>query len=408
MNILLPNSDQLKKILKQTEIKFGRGSSVNWRNRDFEDLSFEINKQAKILISPATLKRLFGKVKTSSRYNPQENTIEALKIYSGYIEKLTETRKRKFKYFYLLALIPILVWFFIQILPIKEDPIGECALTLLKVEGQGPASAHFTYSVPERKDSLFLNFGDGSDLLYISSENQSISHFYGYPGYFNTNIRTREKVMSDTVKVFVPTSGWKALAYYFNPDLNERHFPVPFEGNVNDNTFHATRNNLSSLGIDPTKIIITQLDNYKETNSSGDNFTLNSRFKNGSFWPAIRCFSVHFTIQGTKGMIQVKFVGEGCSTHSQYILGEKSSYGDRTDLSCFAVDLHQWNNISIHNKNKFVSVAIADSVVFKNSYQQSIGKILGTSIMFHGSGSVDFINVQDSLNTTLFFEDFSE
>ncbi len=404
MNNLQKKGSHLKKIIKQTETKFGRDSSANWRNKDFEDLSFEINQLTKILISPATLKRIFGKVKISTDYSPQESTIKALEEYSGYVPERTSSSKKigwlKYSAALLVPIVFFLFWLFLQ----KEnnENIGDCKLVLLKVEGNGPASAYFNYSVPESKDSIFLNFGDGSGWLHITGEDQTVSHFYGYPDYFNTEIRTREKVLTEQVRVFVPTTGWKALAHYFNPELIERYFPVPFKGNVLDGIFHATRNSLASLGIDSTEIIVIRLDNFQKTNVPGDNFILKSRFKNSSFWPAIRCFSVYYTVQGTTGKVLIKFVGKGCSNVSELVIGEKSAYGSGTDLSCFTVDLHQWSDIEIRNTNKLVSVAIGDSVVFENQYEQSIGEILGSTIMFHGSGSVDYIYLKDEHDNPIF------
>ena len=366
------------------------------------------NQKAKILISPATLKRIFGKVKISADYTPQESTVKALQIYSGYDPNIPLTPKRKQWFIYTAPLITAVVFLLFWIFSPTEnyEKLQASKLELVKIEGKGPASAYFTYSVPKSKDSIFLDFGDGSDWLHIKGANKTASHFYGYPGYFSAEIRTGRFQLAGPVKVFVPTTGWKALAHYFNEDLIERYFPVPFNVNTSNGIFHATRKNLASLGIDSTEIVVVRLDNYQNTGKNGDSFTLKSSFKNSSFWPAIRCFSVYYTIHGTDGLIQVKFVGIGCSNYSEYVIGEKSAYGGSKDLSCFTVDLHQWSDIEIRNNNKNVTVSIADSVVFDEAYTQSIGEILGTTIKFHGSGSVDYIYLNDAHDKLIYKEDF--
>ncbi len=396
----------IKKIIKQTEIRFGRGSSGKWRNKDFEDLSFEINQKAKILISPATLKRIFGKVKISDAYTPQESTLKALIIYSGYTPGSPGILKNRWLWLTIFTVlsIVILMWFFNN--DSKTNVLKNSKLELIKVEGSGPASAYFIYDVPESKDSVFLNFGDGSDLINSAGFDKTVSHFYGYPGYFSADLQTRKEVLTEPVKVFIPTRGWQALCHYFENELIDRYYPIPLQDNTKDGIFHGSRKNIVSLGIDSTKIIVVRIDNYQKTNKPGDSFVLQSRFKNDSFWSAIRCFSAYFSVQGTKGKILIKFVGEGCSNYSEYVLGERKTSGSVTDLSCFTVNLQQWSEIEIRNNNKNVSVSIADSVVFDNVYSQSIGEILGTTVMFHGSGSLDYIYLKDLQDNSVFIEDF--
>ncbi|TKG94261.1 hypothetical protein EYV94_13335 [Puteibacter caeruleilacunae] len=404
------NRDEYQKILKATEKKFNRGTAENWKNKDFEDLSFVIKQKAKILISPATLKRMYGKVKTRENYLPQDSTIEALIVYAEYSQnESTELKKTpQFKKWYLVAFaIPFLIWGIIVVwnnLDFSENLQGQ--LTLEKVEGNGPATAFFKYSVPESKDSIFLDFDDATWLRHAVGTNRHISHFYGSPGYFNARLKTREKRISDNVKVLVPTKGWQALANYFGEEYVDRYYPVPFHENVENGVFHATRKNLASLGMDSTKIVVVRLDNYRRTEKSGDAFTLKTRFMNSSFWPAVRCFSVHFKVQGTQGSIMFKFVGEGCSHHAEYRMGEKHATGGTSDLTQFAIDLYSWSDVTIKNANKEIVVEHNGNEIFKGKYTRSIGKIVGSTIYFHGSGTVDYINVIDEDGKNLFTEMF--
>lgn len=390
--------EQFTEILQQTEERFGRGSSDDWRNRDFEDLSFEINLSAKILISSATLKRMFGKVKTAHEYFPQESTINALKIYSDYTEPVQSipqsTNKKQFIY-YGIAIAAVILSAYFLFLNSSDDYKGPLELELIKVEGLGPATAFFKYSIPETKDSLFLNFGDETDRYTLNDKNETYSHFYAFPGLFNAYILDEKKnVLSDTVKVFVPTDGWRAHAHYFEKELKERYYPVPIESNSHNSIFHASKHQLANLGLDSTEIVVVRLDNFNKTVFSGDQFIYKSRFKNSSFWPAVRCFSVYFTIQGSMGEIRFKVVGDGCSHYSEYIIGEKKGKGTTQDLKNLVVDINKWNEIKIENKNKHVRVSLDDAIIFEDAYKKSVGNIIGTSIMFHGSGWVDFVHLQ--------------
>ena len=72
-----------KELLKRVEVVLNKGDYKEWKNRDFQELSFQIKRDTDILISTGTLKRIFGKVKTGENYNPQLTTIEALILYIG-------------------------------------------------------------------------------------------------------------------------------------------------------------------------------------------------------------------------------------------------------------------------------------------------------------------------------------
>jgi hypothetical protein len=404
------NKDQLSKILQATKRKFGHGSVSDWKNKDFENLSFEILQQTKVLISPATLKRLFGKVKTAHTYSPQETTIETLKKYSGYDKReVVPVRSKKYGILILLSgvvLILALLYLVYNSNIKKSTSIKDCSLTLLKLEGQGPATAFFKYSAPLSEDSIFLDYGDGTQWTPIGGTNRTRSHFYGVPGLMSAMIRTLDQHLTPSTDVFIPTKGWQVLAYYFDKKWIERYYPVPLTSNSKEGIFHTTRTKLATMGLDSTKIIVVQLDNYQETNKPGDSFTLQSRFKNSTFWPGIRCYSVYLNVQGTNGKIMFKFLGDGCSGYGEFITGEKTGDGSSTDLTPFAVGLNDWLRVEIRNDHKNVKVLINNAVAFSGSYENSIGNILGTSIKFHGSGSVDYIYLKDSDGQMLFEENF--
>ncbi|RZM17894.1 MAG: hypothetical protein EOO88_42135, partial [Pedobacter sp.] len=79
---------KLKEIVKCCELRFNRGSAFDWKHSDFLDLNKEILEVASVNISANTLKRIFGKIAMDDEYIPQRATIDALKLYGGYIDEL--------------------------------------------------------------------------------------------------------------------------------------------------------------------------------------------------------------------------------------------------------------------------------------------------------------------------------
>jgi hypothetical protein len=390
--------------------RFGKGKPTYWRNRDFEDLSFEINKTTRVLISAATLKRIFGKNKTSETYYPQESTLMALEKYAALTGKksiflLSSIRKKHFA----LLVIPILIFGIVFLFISKQsspEQMLSVKLELNKIDGANPATAFFSYNVPKTKDSLFVSFGDGHPLQYISANNNTISHYYRHPGMFNVCITARKQVLSDTIKLYIPTNGWQALAYYYQQDYTERYFPVPMDFAASSNGFHLTRQDLASIGMDTTQIVVLRLDNFKKTGISGDSFNLKTRIKNVNYWPAIRCYSGYIKIIGESASIIFKLTNEGCSQFGEFTLSEKNAQGSNADLSSFSLDIKNWNDVKIINNEKNVRVIINTKTVFQESYNNSIGAIVGVSLQFHGSGYVDYFQLYDKEQHPVFSKEF--
>src|SRR5688572_20850844 len=64
------------------ERSLGWGSSGNWTNQDFEELSERIFDKTQVKLSVSTLKRIWGKVKYDS--SPNTATLNALAVFLGY------------------------------------------------------------------------------------------------------------------------------------------------------------------------------------------------------------------------------------------------------------------------------------------------------------------------------------
>lgn len=390
--------------------KFGKGKSTNWRNRDFEDLSFEINKASKVLISASTLKRFFGKNKTSDTYYPQESTLEAMEKYAA----LTVNKKIPILHFFqkrysFLLIVSVLIVGILFLYLLKTSPSGKlisAKIELNKIDGANPATAFFHYEIPDTKDSLFVSFGDDHPPKHLLSNKQFISHYYRHPGIFNVSINTRREVLSDTLKLFIPTTDWQALAYYYHQDHTERYFPVPMELSKSAEGFHPTRKDLANIGMDTTQIIVLRLDNFKKTGKNGDTFKLKTRIKNINYWPSIRCYSAYIKVFGENGSISFKLTNEGCSQFGEFSLSEKTAHGSYADLTNFSLDIKSWNEVEIENTHQHVVVNINSATVFQEEYHNTIGEILGVSLQFHGNGYVDYFELLDKENKPVFEQNF--
>lgn len=72
----------IAKCILQIEEKLGWGDSSNWHSEVFIELSETIQHQTKVLLSPTTLKRVWGKVNYSS--SPSISTLNTLAQFIGF------------------------------------------------------------------------------------------------------------------------------------------------------------------------------------------------------------------------------------------------------------------------------------------------------------------------------------
>ncbi len=393
----------------------------DWKNKDFEVLSNQIWEATNTLISAATLKRIFGKVYTPNDYTPQEATIDALARYCNFVEpelldleetevaNTTNTSSNKSTFsakswlYWAVASVFVLAFaIFIYFQIGKKQAIA--SIQMLKKDGNNPVTAHFSVQIPEVKDSVFLDKGDGIKLIPIPPNSKQISCFYEYPNVYFAHLRTRKKVLSDTLVYTHLTNGWESLAYYFHQDLRERYVPMPMNQSVVSDCFHISKGLLHSMGLDTTKIIVTRLDNFKHTNVCGDDFQMSTTLQNTQYWPGVRCNTTIVQVKGSKGTIAFSLVNKGCSYWSFYQMGEITVSGQNEDIGFVSLPLNNWATVRIENHHKKVQLFCNGKSVFNGLYQQTIGELVGVSIIFHGSGYVKNISLVHPSNPQPIFQ----
>lgn len=399
------NRGNHQQLIQFIEEKLGQGKSQGWTNGNFEKLSAEVRRETKVYISTATLKRIFGKVKVSEGYTPHRSTIEALEQFVDFEARIqTEDTERQLQVKYLrVAMIGIASLLAVGLAlaglegggshPTSNIVGGNLVIT--KVEGKCPSTAFFDL----RLDSLpgyHLWFGDESPLMNLPvKKRHHLTHFYAYPGYFTPELKYHGKTIAREDQVLVETDGWQAFAYLFETEeLNKRYYPLLLSHNISaEGVFHVTKPSLANIGLDTTQILVVRLDNYGPTGVSADTMVYEARLKNDEFWPGVRCYSMIVRIQGTKGKIECKLVAEGCSGYSRIILGD-SLVSDKLALLPLAVDVSDWNDLEISNEQGQVSLTLNGHLFYTGTYAGTLGELIGTSTIFHGSGKVDHISLK--------------
>ena len=85
------------------------------------------------------------------------------------------------------------------------------------------------------------------------------------------------------------------------------------------------------------------------------------------------------------------------------MLNDKYISGKENDLSAFGIiDDRDYKNITIKALGKSVKVLLADKVIFKEEYAETMGRLVGVRFKFLGSGEVKNVQITDSQGDIFF------
>lgn len=395
---------KLNDIIKCCENRFSRGLSTDWKNSDFIDLSREILRDTDVNISPNTLKRIFGKIAVDEDYLPQLATIEALKKYGGYVastmkEPIVEQdveqpiivskpiTPKKYKPLLLISVTFIVVAGFLFFKILKPNSKLSASIIQTSTEGLLPATVFFDIQLPESKDSLFVNFGDKSAMVFIAKGQQKVAHNYLFPDVFDVHLQTRQQKLSST-KVYVRSNKWIGFGFHNLINLRNSHYEFPAVKNGKDSLFNISNQQLYKAGLDTTERTYIRLCNYTPTGYDSDNFVFETAFKNAVHKEGISCQSTQFQIAGTNSNIRFKLSNSGCTYWVMNIVSERVFDGSKTNLSQFVFDPEKWNDVKLINQNKHLYLWVNGKKIFNGTYQKPLGEIKGLFLEFEGNGFV--------------------
>lgn len=396
---------RLNEIVKCCETRFDRGDVSTWKHGEFVDLSREIQRETHANLSPNTLKRIFGKIAVDDDYIPQQATLDALKKYGRYTEREVSPpeqepepvpqpvpipdiqRPGSSNIFYIVIavialLTSLLIWQFLK----PKNISGKIRIT--RTEGHLPSTTTFDLEVPETKDSLFVNFGDKSPLVYITPGKKAAAHLYYFPGYFTASIQTRNKVLFATTNVNIKSDSWIGLVFHNQQDIPNQFNEFPAFKTGRESVFRVSNKDFFKMGLDTTGLLLTRLCNYTPEAYNLDDFIFETTFQNTLLEKNIYCRGTQFQLSGSKGMIRFKFVNPGCSLRVINIVSEQTFNGAVDDLSSFVLDLKRWNTVKLINHYKRLSLYVNDKQIFSGSYQKPLGDLRGLFLEFEGAGLV--------------------
>ena len=394
--------------LLEIEERLGWGSSTEWHNDVFIELSGTIQEHTKILLSSTTLKRIWGRVNYQS--SPSINTLNTLAQFAGYLNWRDFKNKseiqsapiksinRKLPQGKALGYLSILfVFFAFLLLATRSNHQKKEGFDFSKMEFSSrpitkglPNSVVFDLDLKGlESDSIYIQqFWDKTKTIKLKPNQTQATGQYYFPGHFKAKLVVEGGIKQEH-DLFIKSEGWLGTIDYE---------PIPKyfeESKVMNNNLVLSKKALQEIESSEQPLVSTfhLVDDLGEI--SGDNFLLKTAFRNVYHDKWAVCSSTRLVVLGTTGAMIIPFSIPGCVSEIGVMLNDVYLSGKENDLSMFGTDLSQFKNFEILVENKNVNVSIGGENIYTGQYTAPIGNIVGIRYRFLGAGEVDFLKLKN-------------
>ncbi|MFN3851700.1 MAG: hypothetical protein ACK4NY_19845 [Spirosomataceae bacterium] len=406
----------IEKCKELIEAQLTWGSSTNWQNQDFEELSEQIFEKTKVSLSSSTLKRIWGKVKYDG--SPNLATLNALAQFAGFenwreLRRAEETPpkidrtddeiiikikpKSVFKQFRwaffagsFLVLIGIL-WAFQQ--REKKLEYSNIHFTSKPVTLGVPNTVVFEYNAADSNaDSVFIQQSWDPKRRYKVDKNlHEYTSTYYTPGYFKAKLILNDSIVKEH-DLFIESDGWLGT-------IDQEKIPIyiPQSQLKKGDVISITEADVAAQKIDlKAETVWVNLHNVSAKNVvSSDAFVFEAEIKNTYAKGEGVCQQSRIWLLGSDGIIAIPLSIKGCVGELSMTIADKQIEGKTQDLSAFGVDFSDWVKVKCIAQNQKIQVFINEKLAYQGDYKQNIGKIVGTRIRFMGAGEAKEVNLRE-------------
>ncbi|WP_106791369.1 hypothetical protein [Aquimarina sp. Aq78] len=403
-----PEHKLVKKCLLEIEEKLKWGNSDQWHNDVFVELSESIQQNTGILLSPTTLKRVWGKVNYKSA--PSISTLNTLSQFAGYanwrdfknkndIKKPSWVEKKITQNLGVImvsaSVMTVVFISFYSMIGTKNDTIIDTDFSKITFSSRPiteglPNSVVFDFDLNTIKsDSIYIQqFWDVTKTIKIRPGQKKATGIYYFPGYFGAKLLVNGQIIKEH-DLFITSNSWMSTIDYkpipkYVPNTDLLRDKLSFS-NIILNEIKST-----------TEPVVSTFHLVKDFGAvSGDNIRIKTSVRNLYREKWAVCQKLRIVILGTNGALIVPFSIPGCVSDINVMLNDVYLRGKEHDLSAFGVDFSDFRAIDINIKEKKVAVFIDDKEIYSRQYNKSIGKFVGIRYRFLGAGEVSYLNITE-------------
>ncbi|WP_299555784.1 hypothetical protein [Seonamhaeicola sp.] len=410
----------IQKCLQRIEEKLNWGDASEWHNDVFNELSETIQQKTRVLLSPTTLKRIWGKV--SYKGNPSISTLNTLSQFIDYQNwrdfknahsKVNRPKKAHSKtlikmplVFGLAAGLALVFITLYSSVTSKKDPISLEDIEKIKFSSKPiatgmPNSVVFDFDLTLIKsDSIYIQqYWDPTKTIKLKKGQKQATGIYYFPGYFRAKLLVDNNVIKEH-DLFIKSDGWSASIDYdpIPKYLEKDQF-------INQGLFLDSLL-ISEISSSQTPVISTFHFIEDLGAVSGDNFTLETTLKNTYRDKWAVCETINIYLIGSKGAIIIPFTIPGCVSNINVMLNDVFLNGKEQDLSAFGSNFSTFKDIKISIENKLIKVYIDNKEIYSGTYNRSMGKLVGLRYKFLGAGEVKDLSITDKNGNVIIKNNF--
>lgn len=415
--MMFPDYELVQKCLRQIEGDLGWGPSREWHNDMFIELSEQIQKRTQVLLSPTTLKRVWGRVNYQSA--PSITTLNTLAQFAGFHNwrefKNAKTDKRSSWFSQkvspnlgsIMLGASLMTLVFVSLYSLKDSKNNRDTIDFSKIEFTSrpitrglPNSVVFELDLDGiRSDSIHIQqYWDPTKTIKLRPGQKKATGQYYYPGYFRAKLLADGTVLKQH-DLFIKTEGWLGTLDYT---------PIPKyvpEDSIRKGTLAFSPSIIKELASNERPFTTTFHKVNDFTPVSGDNFVLTSSIRNAYREKWAVCQNALIIILGTKSALIVPFSIPGCVSEIGVMMSDVYISGKEHDLSGLGIDLSVTRDFKIEVRNKRLRVFLGNKQLFTGEYQESLGTIAGIRYRFLGAGEVSYTKLTDLSGNSVVIED---
>jgi hypothetical protein len=397
----------VKHCLAQIEEKLHWGPSTGWHNEVFSELSEKIQQQTQVLLSPTTLKRVWGKINYQSA--PSITTLNTLAQFAGYQNWRDFKNKSKFKKSntlrnkvnanlgIIMLAASLMTIVFISLYSLKGSKPAADAINTSHIRFKSrpiakglPNSVVFELNIDGIiSDSIYIQqYWDPSKTIKLEQEQKQATGQYYFPGYFRARLLVEGEIIKQH-DLFIKSEGWLGTVDYqpipkYVDEAAITNGKLCFPPAILEEIKSAEKPLTSTFHL---------VDDFE--NVSGDNFTLQATLKNNYNEKWAVCQQTQVMILGTKSSIILGLSIPGCVSEIGVMMSEVYLSGKKHDLSGLGADLSAYRNLKIEVVEKQLKAYLDEGLIFSEDYNESIGNIAGIRFRFLGAGEVAKVHLRD-------------
>nr|WP_299382293.1 hypothetical protein [Allomuricauda sp.] len=397
---MYPEEKLVRKCLLQIEEGLGWGASKNWHNDVFIELSERIQQETKVLLSPVTLKRVWGRIDYQSA--PSKTTLNTLAQFAGFknwrdfkgtsgVQKQTPFTKVISANLGVIVLsASIMTVVFISFFSLKGSQPGTGTIDASQITFQSkpiaqglPNTVVFDLDLGEiDSDSIHIQqYWDPTKTISLKPGQTLATGQYYSPGYFRAKLLVDGQAIKQH-DLFIKSDGWMAT-------LDYRPIPKYLPSTeILDGKLALSPEIINELSNNPEPMTSTYhlVDDFEQV--SGDNFLLRSTVQNVYHEKWAVCQKTAIIVLGTKGAMVIPFGIPGCSSELGIMMNDVYLSGKEHDLSGLAMDFTTPQEIQIQVQDKNLKITQGQKALFSGSYTESLGRVVGLRYRFWGAGEV--------------------